>query len=69
MDDNEWHQHHIMGAIIMELHNSWKWVALYIWWVTTCSLAFIRYKYSGFQVSFAIQKLSYKASCKTPFFS
>jgi hypothetical protein len=26
MDDNQWCQHDIMGAIIMELHNSWKWV-------------------------------------------
>jgi hypothetical protein len=28
MDDNQWHQHDIMGVIIMELHNSWKWVVL-----------------------------------------
>jgi hypothetical protein len=28
MDDNQWHQHDIMGAIIMELHNSWKWIVL-----------------------------------------
>jgi hypothetical protein len=28
MDDNQWCQHDIMGAIIMELHSSWKWVVL-----------------------------------------
>jgi len=28
MDDNQWHQHDIMDAIIMNLHNSWKWVVL-----------------------------------------
>jgi hypothetical protein len=28
MDDNQWHQHDNMGAIIMELHNNWKWVVL-----------------------------------------
>jgi hypothetical protein len=26
------------------------------------------YKYSELQMSFAIQKLNYKANCKTPFF-
>jgi len=34
----------------------------------TCSLAFTTYKYNELQVSFAIQKLSCKANCKTPFF-
>jgi hypothetical protein len=28
MDDNQWRQCDIMGAIIMELHSSWKWVVL-----------------------------------------
>jgi hypothetical protein len=28
MNDNQWCQHDIMGAIIMELHSSWKWVIL-----------------------------------------
>ncbi len=31
----------------------------------TCSLTFVTYKYNDLQVSFAIQKLSCKASCKT----
>jgi hypothetical protein len=34
----------------------------------TCSLVLIAYKYNESQVSFAIQKLSCKASCKTHFF-
>jgi hypothetical protein len=33
-----------------------------------CLLSFMVYKYSDLQVSSAIQKLSYKVSCKTPFF-
>jgi hypothetical protein len=33
----------------------------------TCPLAFIAYKYSELQMSFTIQKLSFKASCKTFF--
>jgi hypothetical protein len=48
-----------------------QWVASYIWWITThatCSLAFMAYKYNELQVTFATQKLSYKANCKTPFF-
>jgi hypothetical protein len=28
MDDNQWCQHDIMGAIIMEFYISWKWVVL-----------------------------------------
>jgi hypothetical protein len=28
MDDNQWHQRDIMGAIIMELHSSWKLIVL-----------------------------------------
>ncbi len=35
----------------------------------TCPLPLMTYKYSELQVSFVIQKLSCKASCKTPFFS
>jgi hypothetical protein len=35
----------------------------------TCLLTLMAYKYNELQVSFAIQKLSYKASYKTPFFS
>jgi hypothetical protein len=35
----------------------------------TCPLAFTMYKYNELQVSFAIQKLSCKASCKTLFVS
>jgi hypothetical protein len=34
----------------------------------TCSLALMTYKYNELQMSFTIQKLSYKVSCKTPFF-
>ncbi len=34
----------------------------------TCSLALMTYKYSELQMSFTTQKLSCKASCKTPFF-
>jgi hypothetical protein len=34
----------------------------------TCPLPLTTYKYSELQVSFTIQKLSCKASCKTPFF-
>ncbi len=33
-----------------------------------CLLAFMTYKYSKLQRSNAIQKLNYKANCKTPFF-
>ncbi len=33
-----------------------------------CPLAFMMYEYNELEVSFAIQKLSYKANCKTPFF-
>jgi hypothetical protein len=33
-----------------------------------CLLAFMTYKYSELQVSFVIQKLSCKASCKTQIF-
>jgi hypothetical protein len=33
-----------------------------------CLLALMTYEYSELQVSFATQKLSCKASCKTPFF-
>ncbi len=33
-----------------------------------CLLAFMVYKYSELQMSNAIQKLIYKASCKTPLF-
>jgi hypothetical protein len=75
-----------MRAIIMELHNSWKWVVLIklqlscnelqnIYKVNCSStihatylLTFMAYKYIELQVSFAIQKLSYKANCKTLFF-
>jgi hypothetical protein len=28
MDDNWWCQYDIMGVVIMELHNNWKWVIL-----------------------------------------
>jgi len=34
-----------------------------------CMLAFMKYKYNELQVSCATQKLSYKASYKTFFFS
>jgi len=34
----------------------------------TCPLALIAYKYNELQMSYATQKLSYKANCKTPFF-
>jgi hypothetical protein len=34
----------------------------------TCPLALMAYKYNDFQVYGAIQKLSCKASCKTPLF-
>ncbi len=34
----------------------------------TCPLALTMYKYSELQVSSATQKLSCKASCKTPLF-
>jgi len=34
-----------------------------------CLLTLTMYKYNELQVSFVIQKLSCKASCKTPFFS
>jgi hypothetical protein len=46
-------------------------VALYLWWVVTqatSSLALTMYKYNGMQMSYATQKLNYRASCKTPFF-
>jgi hypothetical protein len=35
----------------------------------TCPLALTTYKYNELQVSPTTQKLSYKASCKTIFFS
>jgi hypothetical protein len=34
----------------------------------TCLLKLVAYKYSELQMSFATQKLSCKASCKTPFY-
>jgi len=34
----------------------------------TCPLTFTTYKYNVLQVLSTTQKLSYKASCKTPFF-
>jgi hypothetical protein len=34
----------------------------------TCPLALMAYKYNELQLSFTIQKLSCKVSCKTPFF-
>jgi hypothetical protein len=45
-----------------------QWVASYIQQIATCPLTFTMYKYSELQMSFATQKLSCKASCKTPFF-
>jgi hypothetical protein len=82
MDDNQWCQHDIMGAIILELHSSWNelfllscnWIAMnctvYTWIVThaTCSLALTTYKYSELQMNPTTQKLNYKANCKTPLF-
>lgn len=69
-----------MAIVVMELHNSWKWVFLtklhklhciygelqrvY----AICPLAPTSYKYSELQVSDALQKLSCKADCKTPLF-
>jgi len=35
----------------------------------TCLLTLMTYKYSELQMSFATQKLNYKACYKTPFFS
>jgi hypothetical protein len=66
MDDNQWHQHDIIGAIIMELHSNWKQVVLTKLQLSCNELYHI---YSELQMSFTIQKLSCKASCKTPFFS
>jgi hypothetical protein len=28
MDDDQWCQHDIMSAIIMEMHSSWKWIVM-----------------------------------------
>jgi hypothetical protein len=37
MDGNHWHKHDVMGAIVMELHNSWKWIVLIeLQWVAPC---------------------------------
>jgi hypothetical protein len=33
MDDNQWHQHDIMNAIIMELHSSWKWIVIQLQYI------------------------------------
>jgi hypothetical protein len=73
MDDNQWHLHDIMGAIIMELHS--KWVVLIELQLSCncvthviCPLALMAYKYNELQMSFATQKLSCKANWKTPFF-
>jgi hypothetical protein len=66
----------IMGVIIMELHNSWKWVVLTKSQLSctiytmrcnyathaTCLLAFTLYKCNELQVSSAIQKFNCKAS-------
>jgi hypothetical protein len=86
MDDNQWHQHDIMGVIIKELHNSWKLVVLIKLQLSynelhhiygdlqlcksckICSLTLTTHKYNEFQVSFATQRLSCKANCKTPLF-
>ncbi len=65
MDNNQWHQHDIMGVVIMELHSSWKWVVL-------TKLQFncneLHHIHGELQMSSATQKLSCKASCKTPLF-
>jgi hypothetical protein len=82
MDDNQWCQYDIMGAIIMELHNSWKWIVLIqlqlscIVYMVNCNstthaiclLALSTYKYSELQMSSATQKLSCKANCKKSLF-
>jgi len=41
----------------------WKFVVHVI-----CSLPFMIYKYNKLQMSATIQKLSYKVSCRTPYF-
>jgi len=86
MDDNQWHEHDIIGTIILELHNSWKWIVLIelqlscnelhciyneLQFYNSCnlSISITMYKYSESQVSSVTQKLSCKASYKTPFFS
>jgi hypothetical protein len=67
----------------MELNSSWKLVVLIelqlsciVYMVScnfathaTCLLKLMAYKYSELQASFATQKLSCKANCKTTFFS
>jgi len=55
-----------MYVVIMELHSSWKQVIL-----TKLQLSYneLHHIYDELQVCFATQKLIYKASCKTPFFS
>jgi hypothetical protein len=64
-----------MVAVIMELHNSWKWVVLIEMQLSYNStihasylLTLMTYKYNDLQVSCATQKLSCKANCETPFF-
>jgi hypothetical protein len=74
-----WHHHDIVGAIIMELHNNWKWIVLINLQLScnelqlcathaTCPSTFTTYKYNELQTYFATQKLNCKASCKTPIF-
>jgi len=72
-----------MDVVIMELNSSWKWVILIelqlscIVYIVSCKFAIYAtyplelttYKYNELQMSFATQKLNYKANCKTPFFS
>jgi hypothetical protein len=48
-----------------------QWIALYLRWVVIqaiCLWTLTMYKYNEMQMSYATQKLNYKASCKTPFF-
>jgi hypothetical protein len=55
-----------MGVVIMELHSSWKWVALTKLQLRCNELHHI---YNELQMFGVIQKLSCKASCKKPFLS
>ncbi len=63
--DEQWHEHDIMVIVVGELHSNWKGMV-----VTKVQLSCneLHHIYGELQVFDATQKLSCKASCKTPLF-
>ncbi len=80
MDDNQRHQHDIIGVTIMELHSGWRWVVLTklllncnelhriygeLQLYNSCNLSV---NIHNVYLQWIYKKLSYKANYKTPFF-